>query len=348
MGDVKVSHPLTKIMQINQTPDIEKRLKNLFQTGKLVQVHVSKWSMTTSVSLEDLGLDKPATTEAKKPDIPGFITLGRKALFTDDVRLVFSRLESNARAYLLNNSHRFPICDAHFVPQKTLVKVLSDLEDFRKKYMKEVDTFITNYETYKDKMLTAYPDYRERLLPYYLTPEQARGKFDFTISFYETAFPRKLKKLTMDDLIAQNIAVESATAKYEELMKGQYQVQLKQMQDFLKESALGMRAEIVKTFEVIAAKIQNHEVVSGSNLKTLKATIDSFDALDFLDDAKVKENLKLVRKLVDGGSDFKNDEVALARLNTAINTTLNTAKSITDIDALTGEYTRKLDTDDEL
>ena len=327
-------------MKQTQIPDLDKRFRKLFQSGKLVQVHVSKWAMTVSATEHDLGLDKKG---AEAAHVPEFVTLGKKALFTDDVRLVFSRLEANARTYLLNNSHSFPIADAHFVPQKSLAKVLAGLEEMRVNYMKEVETFLTKYEEYQEKMFAKYPEYKANLLPYYPPVQDVRPKFGFYISVYEVAFPKKVEKVTANDLIAQNLAMEAAQVKYEGLMKEQYQLQLAQMQKFLKDSALAMREEIIKTFENIARKIQNREVVTETNLKTLRNVIDSFDALDFLDDEKVKQNLKAVKALVAKGADFKDDKAALLRLSEAVNTTLETAKAITDIDEITGEYTRRLD-----
>src|SRR5579859_7049022 len=330
---------------IQSAPDLDKRFKKLFQSGKLVQVHISKWSMTASATETDLGLDKIAKEGEKATKLPGFITLGKKALFTDDVRLVFQRIESNARSYLAAHSHKFPVADAHFVPQRALQKVWAELEEFRTKYMKEVDTFITNYETYKEKMFTTYPDYKANLLPYYPSAEEVRRKFDFSISVYEVTPPKKVEKISMDELLAQNMAMEAAAVKYEGMMKEQYQHHLNQMQSFLKETAAAMRGEIVKTFETIALKIQNREVISEANLKTMRNTIDSFDALDFLNDTKVKENLEAVKKLISKGSSFKDDASAVDKLSAAVTTILETAKNMSDIDAITGEYTRRLDTD---
>jgi hypothetical protein len=321
-------------------PDLDKRTRNLFQSGKLVQVHVSKWSMMVGADTKDLGI------EEKDSKIPAFVTIGKKALFTDEVRLVFSRIESAARAYLIHNSHQYPIADAHFVPTKLLEKVSIELDKYRAEFFKQVDNLITNYEVYKQQMLDKYPDYEDNLLPCYLPISEVRSRYNFSISLYEVAFPKKMDKVTRTEIIAQNLAAEKASAKYEALMKEQYQHHLTQMESFLKESTLALRGEIVKTFEVMAQKIQNREVISGANLKTMKAAIDSFDALDFLDDQKVKQNLAIVKKLISSGADFKSDAEIVQRLNTAINTTLETAKSISDIDTLTGEYTRRLDFDE--
>jgi hypothetical protein len=300
--------------------------------------------MTAPVIKDDLPLEE-SEVAGKKEEIPDFITLGKKSLFTDEVRLVFGRLESAARGYLAAHSHKFPVADAHFVPQKTLQVVWSELEKMRTKYLAEVEKFIVNYEAYKEMMFKAYPDYKVNLLPYYPDVTDVRRKFDFTISVYEVTPPKKIEKISMQELMAQNIAVENATVKYEAMMKDQYQQHLVKMQEFLKESATAMRGEIIQTFETIANKIQNREVINESNLKTMRSTIESFDALDFLNDDKVKANLALVKGLISKGASFKDDQAAVARLSAAVNTTLETAKNITDIDALTGEYTRRLDTE---
>ena len=327
--------------------DLDKRFKKLFQSGKLVQVHISRWSMTASATESDLGLSAPAKEGVAKQKIPDFITLGKKSLFTDDVRCVFQRIESAARKYLIDNSLKFPpVADAHFVTQKSLIKVWDELEKFRVKYLEQVDIFIRNYEAYKEKMFAAYPEYKASLLPYYPSAEVARSKFDFSISVWDVAPPAKIEKLGLRDVIAQNMVVEAAAGKYEAMMREQYQLKLREMQNFLTESATAMRGEIIKTFETIALKIQNREVISEANLKAMRNTIESFDALDFLDDVKVRENLKIVKALISRGANYKDDAQAVARLSAAVNTTLETAKTMTDIDAITGEYTRMLD--DEL
>ena len=325
------------------TKTLDNRFKNLFKSGNLVQVHVSKWSMSTSVQPEDLGLE---TTKKEDSKIPDFVTLGKKTLFTDDVRLKFGRIESSARAYLAANSHKFPVADAHFVPVKILPVVLATLGNFKTAYLKEVEDLITNYEKYKQKMFDAYPDHKSMLEPFYLGVDQIRPKFGFDWSAFEVSFPKNLKSLSMADVKAQNIAVDAATRKYEVQLKEQYDQHLKQIEEFAQTSALALRSKIIETFEVIAQKIQGNEVVNATNLKTLKAVIDNFDALDFLDDEKVKTSLATVKKLVNCGADFKDDKAALARLSAALNTTLETAKNMSDIDEITGGYIRKLDIGD--
>lgn len=325
------------------TDKLDARFRNLFKSGKLMQVHVSKWSMSAAVQPKDIGLEDTVEDRAK---VPGFISLGKKMLFTDDVRLKFGRIESLARNFLQANSHRFPVADAHFVPQKALVKVFATLDKYKEEYFKAVDDFVTNYEVYKQKMFDAFPDHKDKLIPFYPSVESIRPKFSFYFTAYEVSFPQNVKSMSMADVVAQNIAAEATSQKYEMQMREQYAQHMKQMEEFVQQSALAMRNKIVETFEVIAQKIKGKEVVTATNLKTLRGVIESFDALDFLDDEKVRENLKAVKQLVTSGSDFKDDAKALERLQTAINTTLDTAKNMTDVDTITGGYIRRLDMND--
>ena len=325
------------------TTKLDNRWKNLFKSGKLVQVHVSKWNMSAPVQLKDLGIDISAD-QAKK--IPGFVTLGKKTLFTDEVRLKFSRIESAARAYLLANSHKFEVADAHFVPQKALIKVIAQLEKFKEEYYVVVKDFLDNYEKYQEEMFIAFPGHKEKLIPFYPEIAKVKDKYSFSWTTYEVSFPQNLKSVSMTEVLAQNLAVDAATKKYEAQMREQYQQHVKQMEEFVQASALAMRNKIVETFEVIAQKIQGKEVVNATNLKTLRNVMESFDALDFLDDEKVRKNLAEVKKLVNSGHDFKDDKAALERLGAAINTTLETAKTMTDVETITGGYIRRLDMSD--
>lgn len=337
------------------TSVLDARFKKLFQDGKLVQVHVSKWGMSQQLTETDLALDQKvqksttvvAGTEQAPDVVPvkvaDFIQLGKKYLFTPEVRLKFGRIESQARRFLSDNSHRFPIADAHFVPQKKLIEVLAKLYEFKEQYDKATAAFITNYGQHKEEMRLKHPDHWASLEPHYPNVQDLGKRFQFDVIAYEVAFPSRLKTLSMADITAQNIAVEQAMKKYESQMEEQYKHSIKEMEMFVGESAKALRAEVVKVFDTIAAKIRNKEVVSATNLKTVKELIDNFHGLDFFNDTKVKARLAEVKKLVGSGADFKTDEEALERLSAAVAVTLEAAKNMTDIDELTGGYIRRLD-----
>ncbi len=322
--------------------ELDKRFRKLFQDGKLVQVHVGKWGMSHQLTQEDLSLD----TQEEQVALPEFMQLGKKWLFTNEVRQTFTRLESKARKFLLDNSHKFEIADAHFVPVKLLVKVLTTLNEYKVQYDKAADDFVANYDKHKQEMFEKYPDHRAQLEPYYPAADTIRPKFYFYITVFEVAFPKQLKELSMEEIIAQNIAIEKAKKKYDTYMEEQYKQSVSQMQSFVKEAAVALRNEVIKGFQALADKINRREVITATNLNTIKSIVEDFENLDFFDDEKVKQKLKEVKRLVASGQDFKDDAEAIEKLKIAVTETLTTAQSITDIDTLTGGYIRRLDLSD--
>jgi len=319
-------------INIDKTP-LEQRFQKLFQNGKLVQVHVSQWSMTYALSDADLKLEEAP---------PQFATLGKKKLMSDEVRLKFKRLEAAARSFLATNSFKFPIADAHFVPHKKVIDVVLQLNKFREEFYKEVDTFLANYEKYKQEFLDSFPAHRDSLEPFYPPVADLRAKFSFSVDVYETAVPSALKTLKMEDLVAQSIAVEANQKKFEAQMQAQYQESVRQMENFVREANVALRSKVVETFQTVANKIRNKEVVTATNVKSLRNIIHQFDDLDFFDDNEVQAKLAEVKKLVREGADFKDDAEAVAALETAVNQVLTVASNVTDVDSVSGRYFRKL------
>lgn len=104
-----------------QAPNaLNERFQRLFRDGKLVQLHVSKWSMATRLNREDL----PLVANAVLPD---FVKLGNKMLVSEEQLKKFAALENAARSYLRAHAHPFPIAQAHFVPHRTLTTVIEKL-----------------------------------------------------------------------------------------------------------------------------------------------------------------------------------------------------------------------------
>lgn len=331
---------------MNQTEQLNNRFRSLFRDGKLVHVHVSKWGMGVPLREADLGLEaQPEAEQEKKEAVPTFVSLGRKWLFKPEVRNKFGRIEGQARAYLLNNSHVFPIASAHFVPKKKLVEVINHLSELQTEYETAVNDFVTNYDKYKQDMLDAHPEHKDILENCYPPVDKVRNKFSFSVSSFEIAFPEELKQVGLVEIQAQNEAIDEAKGKYEAQMAKQYQQSVQQMQEFIKESALALRKEVVTLFETVTKKIVNKEVISATNIKSIKEMITGFDSMDFFDDAEVKKKLAAVKALVESGKDFKDDNEARAQLHSLVTSAIETANSMSDIDQVTGGYIRKLDLD---
>lgn len=320
---------------------LNQRFQKLFQDGKLVDIQIGKWGMQHTVDEKnDLKLDLSK--------VPAFILPGKKKLIPDEIKNKFLQLEQKARNYLKTNSHKFPIAEAHFVPHKKMVEVVTSLLKMKDEYDKLSNEFFENYEKYKLQMFADFPDHRSSLEPFYPRLESLRPRFYFSINIYEVAVPTELKSLTLADINTQNIAAEKMAEKYNEEMKQQRLQAQQRMQEFVVEAAKSLRGQVVELFTHIADKIKNKEVVSHANVKSLKTIISEFDALDFFDDTEVKKKLVEVKTLLKNGDSFKDNETAIQKLRTVVDDVLKVASNTSDIDQLTGQYFRRLDMKEDL
>lgn len=322
--------------QVQAATALNGRFQRLFRDGKLLQIHVSKWSMATKLNAEDLPLTAGSV-------LPEFVKLGNKMLVDEEQLKKFTSVENSARSYLRAHAHPFPIAQAHFVPNKTLVPLMEKLEEYRVKYMGLVATFVDGYEAHKEAMLAKHPLHRAMLLPYYPSADHVRSKFGFHVGLFEVSFPRQMKEIDLAAVQAEASAREVLQRKFEAEWQRQYAQSMQQVDGFLKDAVTSMRERIVEVFETIARKIRNREVVSATNLKTMAGIIEAFDGLDFLDDRVVRDKLVAVKGIIGSGRDFKSDNDALAALGTAVGDVLSVARDTTDLDALTGEYVRRIE-----
>lgn len=323
---------------ITPNAEVEQKYQRLFKDGKLVQVHVSKWGMGYTTRTKENELEK---------DLPDFYKPGKRMLIPDETRLAFQRLETQARMYLHANSLQYQAYDSHFVPRKKLVEVMLTLAKMKRDYYKLVDEFIANYEQYKQEMLDKYPEHREILEPYYPPADKVRQKFSFSVSMYQAAFP-DLDTVSMADLLAQNDAVEELKEEFKAQMEDQRQQALSNMEGFVAESIKLLRGQIVEVFETITAKIQNREVISKTNIKSIQAVIQDFQGLDFFNDKEVQAKLKDVQALLRQDLDFKDNHKAILRLQATLGEALTAARNMSDVNALTGGYFRNIDMGDGL
>jgi len=320
---------------MNAINELENKYTKLFKDGKLVQIHIAKWGMHCQLSKEDLGLEEEA--------LPTIFKLGNKMLVKKEVLAKFTSLEQKARTYLKLNSHEFPIAQAHFVPRKNLISVINKLQQYKREYEVLIEDFVTNYNTYKEEMLAAYPDYREKLEPFYPAVESVRVKFSFDISIFEVSLPKKFKETDLLAIQAKDAAIADLKVRYEQEMENQYQKGIANINNFLSQTVGELRGQIVEIFETVASKIRKREVISKTNLNSLKNVIDNFRNLDFLDDKAINSKLDPVVELIESDYDFKENQAAIKRLGASLNDVLETAKNISDIDNITGEYLRKID-----
>ncbi len=317
----------------NLTDSVRAYYDKLFQDGFLVSVHVSKWGMSTNLSKEDIEYNKK---------IPEIFRLGKKMLINPKHLNDFMKIESRARRYLDSNSYDFPAGDAHFVPKKKVVEVLTKLEDIRLEFNKLKDSFIEKYEEYKEEVLKDYPLQADSLRPCYPHKDLVGGKFSFSVSMYEIHMPKELSTVDIQTLIDRDQAKEEVKKKLEVQLENHYKESLVKLESFTEESAKLLRGQMVTMCHSVIDKIKKGEVVSKANIKSIREEIGNFRSLNFLDDKVVEQQINNLEKVVSGNVNYKTDKEALEELNTALVGVLEKANNLNDLDTLTGTYFRAI------
>lgn len=318
-----------------QTADpLKAAYEKVFAAGALIQVRVSKWSMSSQLTSSDLKVEK---------DIPtGLFQLGRKLLISPAEKSKFDRLEAKARNLLNSYAFPFPIAQAHFVPKNKVIEVMQELEKCKAQYAELTETFLANYAQFKADMLTKHPEYADVLEPYYPSVEKLRPKFGFSFSQFKIEFPKEVTGVSLDELLVQHEAKEEAVEQYKAMMATQYQEALGTMHSFVQESVSTLRSEAAKACSYVYGKIQRKEQITKTNLNTITEMIGNFESLNFFNDTAVNQQLQRLKQTVTSDVDFKLDEDAIAGLSNALQAVVAKATSTEDLTSLTDDYLRDI------
>jgi len=339
---------------------------NIFRDGILIDINVSFWSGARALRAEDLGLKETDVAEAFK--------LGRKFLVPAEVIKKFRRLDSKARRIVEENSFRFPIGNAHFIPKKSFGKALEQLKACQTEYNALVDELVENYDQYREEMIPVYreaaehafinqtpetqtfgPDYdrdaeRERFVELFLRrienfyphANDLRKRFSLTWDVFEMAMPRMIEAQDEQIILDQN------TREYAEQ---EYRKQIHEKMDaFVNDAVTVLRQETVEICGRIATNLKEGKVVQGRTLQSLKDFVDKFQGLNFVGDVTVETQLESLRKeILDIYPVQKiNDEEELqVELKRKLNEIAEVASQTTDIDGITSEYRRRIQWEEE-
>ena len=318
---------------VNISDALRERYNKLFQDGYLVNIHVSVWGMSANLSEDDLKIQK----------VSKFIKLGKKMLIDPEQLNVFKNIESKGRRYLYKNSYDFPIADAHFVPKKRLSAVFDHLDEIRGEFYAQKRDFLANYETYKEAVLEheEYKDIKEVLRSLYPTVADLEHKFAFSTSVFELTMPRALEETNIQDLISRDQAEVEVKKKLEAQLADQHRRSLQQIDRFAEDAVQSLRGQLFSACEAITQKIKSGEIVSKSNISSIKAEIANFHALNFLDDTAVSSEIERLEKLLDGAHNFKTDKNAVATLDQALKCVMDKTDKFSDVSTIRGKYFRK-------
>lgn len=324
---------MTTVEDVPATQVVQSYYDKLFQDGFLVNLHIRIWGMGVSLNEEDLDIEEK---------LPKIIKLGKKMLIKPEVLNKFKNLEGKARRYLYKSSFPFPIADAHFVPKKKLGDVILELDKYKTDFYRLAEEFFHHYEEHKQEVLDSYPEYREVLTPLYPPVDELRGKFSFNKSIFEIAMPQDLTEIDIRELMDRERATTEVKEQIEGEMRAQYEQSMRQLEQFGAEAASALRAQVMDVCETLIGKISKKELISKSNLNSVKDMIKDFQDLNFMDDKAVSSELQKLQTILEHGHNFKTDEAALQTLNIALTSVVTEAKNLADVRYLGGEYFRPL------
>lgn len=305
----------------------------IFQDGFLVNLHVGIWSMSATLRPEDLKL------ETQLPDI---FKLGKKLLISSAVYNKFKQVESSARNYLYKNSFPFPISEAHFIPKKKVGEVILRLNDFRETFTKLTNSFIIDYDKLKKETLDRWSDYKDQLEGYYPTIDQIKHKFKFSISTFELAMPKELAEVKIEEILAKEQATEEAKKIVLGEMRAQHEQSIQQIEQFGSKAIEVIRGEVVKVCEALRDRIAKRQLITTSNITSIRDMISDFKVLNFMDDKTVASELDKLQAMVSTDIDYKTDQEALTRLDNTLQSVVTNALNLTDLRDVSGAYFRPI------
>jgi len=313
------------------TEQREQTLASLFQKGKLVKIHISQWSMWAGLAKDEI-----ATTEV----IPDIIKPGAKRLIKKSVMEEFKRIEGQARNYLRRNSFDF-FSDA-LVPIPAYLEVMTQLDTYKDQFEAAADNLLVHYEEYQTDMMQTYHEWADRLVGCYPTKETLRSKFRFTIISYEITMPTNMEKIDVHEMIAREQTEQEVAVRMEARIREQQDAILKQAEQCAFEAAHKIRDKIGAIATSLILKVKAGHVVTKTNRNTLTNLVKDFRNMNLLDDVKMAEQITSLESVLDKHDEFKNNTSAVEELDSVLSSIKVTAENASDVDALTGEFFRKL------
>jgi hypothetical protein len=329
--------------------------RDLFSEGVLVDLDVGFWSGQKKLAAKDLGLDEK--------ELPEVFSLGRKRLVPTEALGEIRRIESRAREAVEQNSHKFPIGGAQFVPIKRFVTLAAALDGLKAEFDREADAFCKGYQKFQDEVRPeygkaadlAYEIHKDRhggrlsradftanfvaaLEAAYPSPVGLRERFHFTWSVFEISMPGSSatgRRVKVAEAVAegekiQEIEQEKRDAVYAARQEYQRRVQ-EQIDKFAADVVTGLRQKTVEVCQRVAEFVKDGNVRETS-LDSIRSFIEQFSDLNFVGDEEIETQLSNLRKTVLNGhtaEQYRNDAQARKALVEALDGVSATAKALT-------------------
>lgn len=311
-----------------------KVLDNLFQDGVLVDLSIGFWSARKRNDEADLGLDPG--------DIPEYVIgLGTKRLipreYTDD----WTSISSRARGAVKRYSFQFPLGGAAFVPLQALTTAEDRLTALKAEFTESTGSFLKDFDGIKATFLRSLSKAdRKRIEPEIPPADVVKGKFYFTWSTYVVALPKKLR------IIAADAKARAAQEKMQQDAALRIQRELTvNVEAFIERAVRTLHTKVAASLDAIAVRVREGHAVTDRSLDVVRRAVEQFRSLNIFGNTRLNQQLsELEKELLEGvdAAAYEDDENLGRRLGRQCAAIAQAALSVSDINAVTGQYNRRI------
>jgi len=188
--------------------DPESPFQGIWKKGILVQIQGGVWSMEAKLQASDIGKDRS--------EIPEFVSLGKKRLFSTKEKNRFLNIVSRARNSAERLGFPFFITGSFFIPFANYDRLKESVNNERVNFFKRVDEFIERYDERRTQFLEIHEAHRFLLEEHYPEPELIRNMFKFNVVYYMASLSDGITGDASGEELYLQWAVESMNSLREE------------------------------------------------------------------------------------------------------------------------------------
>lgn len=303
---------------------------DLFLSGSIVDLDVSRWTARTSTRAADLGIVNSDAVEKA-------MSLGNLRLIPADAFEGIDEITAKAKKSVEYYSQNFMmIRGARYVPAAKLDAVLAELEGHRTDYNAAVDAFVDAYEAKKSEML---PVLRKALNDAARTPEAAAVALDRLTAEYPSAADVRRKFGMRWNVYALQGSKQAGTstviADESEAVRG-----------VVRDMVAQLRAEVTGKLSDVLALIQKGGKLQPRSIEAAVQVLDHVDNVNVLGDAELSAQVKALRRALESIEQGKRVSdstiMGLEQIKKSLETDIETAVAAAE-ERLTGVGRRKLE-----
>ena len=263
--------------------------------GVLVSVSVRYWRARHRLEPGDLGL------KIDQID-PRLISLGHKRLLPKEDFERIARIESQAHAFVEENTFPFLNGLARFLPNTKLETVLQRLDTLKQEFQREQARFLEQYGPLRAKALQDWravaeslgndPDAFARLINGFFPPAERMPRlFAFEVRTFQVMAPDVPQAVLID---ADNQR-ELLHAREEAALKARQEIE-SSCRAFIGDCVASLREQTVSLCGEMLTTIRSSGSVHQKTLNRLLRFIEQFRALNFTNDKEMEQQLEQVKQ----------------------------------------------------